>query len=117
MPQGVIPFHYEEEKSNSGITALAGLPVYMDLLEKVGLSKIISKHLDLRKKSNSWSDVEQITALLLLNIIGGDCVEDIDKLNADRGLCRLLKQLQLREQNPSRQERRMILLKHPFAVT
>jgi hypothetical protein len=108
MPQGVTSFHYEEDNSNSKSTGLAGLPVYMDLLAKIGLSEIIGRHLHLRTKKNSWSDSDEITALLLLNIAGGDCVEDVDILNADRGFCKLLKQLQLREQKMPRQQRRVL---------
>ena len=80
----------------------------MDLLTKIGLSKIIDRYLHLRTKKNSWSDAEQITSLLLLNVAGGDCVDDIDILNADRGFCKLLKQLQLREQKLPRQQRRLL---------
>ncbi|MFO7752812.1 MAG: hypothetical protein R6V41_06815, partial [Desulfobacteraceae bacterium] len=28
MTQGLLPFKYEEEKNESGMTALAGLPIY-----------------------------------------------------------------------------------------
>jgi len=30
MAQGVLPFKYKNEKTNTGMTALAGLPVYLD---------------------------------------------------------------------------------------
>ena len=30
MAQGVLPYKYEEDKTNAGLTALAGLPVYLD---------------------------------------------------------------------------------------
>jgi hypothetical protein len=31
MSQGGLPFKYEEERTKNGMTALAGLPVYLDL--------------------------------------------------------------------------------------
>jgi hypothetical protein len=31
MPQGVLPYKYEGEKTQSGMTTLEGLPVYLDL--------------------------------------------------------------------------------------
>jgi hypothetical protein len=37
MAQGVLPFKYEEEKRESGMTALAGLPVYLDLARGAGI--------------------------------------------------------------------------------
>jgi hypothetical protein len=36
MTQGVLPFKYEEEKKDSSMTALAGLPIYMDLASAMG---------------------------------------------------------------------------------
>ncbi len=38
MAQGVLPFKYEEEKTETGMTSLAGLPLYLDLAQVAGLS-------------------------------------------------------------------------------
>ena len=37
MKQGVLPLQYEEEKNLTGMTALAGLPVYVDLMHMAGI--------------------------------------------------------------------------------
>ena len=31
MSQGILPYKYEEERNEGGMTALAGLAVYLDL--------------------------------------------------------------------------------------
>ena len=49
MTQGILPFKYETERNATGMTALAGLPVYLDLIHVTGLSKSIEKHLKVRK--------------------------------------------------------------------
>ena len=36
MAQGVLGFKYEEEKHDTGMTGLVGLPVYLDLLHAMG---------------------------------------------------------------------------------
>jgi hypothetical protein len=41
MAQGVLGFKYEEERPDTGMTGLAGLPVYLDLLHAMGLSELI----------------------------------------------------------------------------
>jgi len=41
MAQGVLPFKYEAEKKTTGMTALTGLPAYLDLAKVIGLSKPI----------------------------------------------------------------------------
>ena len=39
MAQGILPFKYETEKNTTGMTALAGLPVYLDLARVIELRK------------------------------------------------------------------------------
>jgi hypothetical protein len=48
MPQGVLPFQYQEEKRASGLTGLAGLPTYLDPVHASGLPKIIVHRLHIR---------------------------------------------------------------------
>jgi hypothetical protein len=48
MPQGVLPFQYEVEKTPGGMTALAGLPLYLDLAHVMGLRRLIGAHVRAR---------------------------------------------------------------------
>ena len=91
MAQGVLPFKYEEEENGNGMTALAGLPIYLDLAEVIGLSKSIQKHLKVRKDGQGWSDAQVVISLVLLNLAGGDCVDDLKILEADEGFCTILR--------------------------
>jgi hypothetical protein len=95
MAQGVLPFKYETEKKTTGMTALGGLPAYLDLAQVIGLSKSIQKHLKVRAGGQGWTDTQMVLALVLLNIAGGDCVEDIKVLEADDGFCEILKKAEL----------------------
>ena len=96
MPQGIAEFNYKNDKSENNQTALAGLPLFIDLLAKMNFSTIVKEHLQFRTKSNCWSDVDQILSMMFLNIAGGDCVDDIEILNADRGFSRLINQLKIK---------------------
>lgn len=104
MPQGVLPFQYQEEKRASGLTGLAGLPTYLELAHASGLPRSIARHLHIRSHSQGWTDAGMILSLILLNLAGGDCVEDLNVLAADEGLSRLL--LRFRFQGMNRRERR-----------
>ncbi len=95
MAQGVLPFKYENEKTNTGMTALAGLPVYLDLAKVIGLSKSIEKHLKVRKGGQGWTDSQIVLSLVLLNLAGGDCVDDVKILEADDGFCEVLKKAEM----------------------
>ena len=95
MTQGVLPFKYEEEKTESGMTALAGLPLYLDLAKVLGLSQSIQKHLKIRENSQGWTDSQVVTSLVLLNLAGGTSVDDLKILNADEGFCEILSKAEL----------------------
>ena len=94
MAQGVLPFKYETEKKTTGMTALGGLPVYLDLARVIGLRKSIQKHLKVRVGGQGWTDSQMVLALVLLNLAGGDCVEDIKVVEVDDGFCEVLKKVE-----------------------
>ena len=91
MAQGVLPFQYQAQSTVKGLTALAGLPSYLDLAQASGLREAIRRHLSVRgENTQGWTDVQVVMALVLLNLAGGDCVADIDRLEADEGLCQVM---------------------------
>ncbi len=94
MAQGILPFKYEAEKATTGMTALAGLPMYLDLARIIGLSKSIQKHLKVREDGQGWTDSQVVLSIVLLNLAGGDCVEDIKVLEHDDGFCEVLKKVE-----------------------
>lgn len=95
MAQGLLSFQYEVEKQPQGMTALAGLPLYLDFAHLMGLRRLITEHVHVHQGNQGWTDDQMIMALVLLNMAGGDCVEDLIKLEGDEGFCRVLKEVEL----------------------
>lgn len=95
MAQGALPYQYQDQKRVSGLTAFAGLPAYLDLAQASGLRDSICRHLRVRSGSTQgWSDHQIVMALVLLNLAGGDCVADIETLEADKGICLLMRKVE-----------------------
>lgn len=90
MAQGVLPYKYEEESNEGGMTALAGLPIYLDLASVLGVSECIRAHVHVRESGQGWTDEQAVLSLILLNLAGGDCVDDIRILEKDEGFCKVL---------------------------
>ena len=90
MTQRILPFQYEVEDKPSGMTAMGGLPLYLDMMQQMRLRDSIAENLKTREDSQGYTDVQMVTALMLLNLAGGDCVEDLRVLEGDDGFCRLL---------------------------
>ena len=84
------------------MTALAGLPMYLDLASVMGLGDSIGRPLCV--KIQGWTDEQIVTSLILLNLAGGDCVDDLRVLEADEGFCRILRRIELK--GLKRKERR-----------
>ena len=92
MPQGILPYKYEEEKTDTGMTGLAGLPIYLDLASVLGLGEHIRRHMHI--KEQGWTDEQTILSLILLNLAGGDSVDDLKVLEKDKGFRTVLDRIE-----------------------
>jgi hypothetical protein len=106
MTQGVLPFQYEVSATACGMTALAGLPAYLDLAAVSGLTGAIRRHLSVSGAGQGWTDEQVVMSLVLLNLAGGDCVNDLRVLEADEGFVRVLRRVEL--YGRKRKERRAL---------
>lgn len=106
LPQGILPFQYEEDPSESGQTNLAGAGAYLDLIEGTGLGAAIDREVGLRVDGQGWTDRQVVQSLVLLGLAGGECVEDLRVLEEDAGLTRLLRRMERRGGRKRRREQR-----------
>jgi hypothetical protein len=88
--QGVLPYQFDQETGKTTLTGLGGLPIYLDLAHIVGLRDSIARHLGQPGSSQGWSVEQLLTTLILLNLSGGECVEDLAKLEGDDGFALIL---------------------------
>jgi len=107
MTQGILPFKYEKDQQNNKLTGFGGLPAYLDLAQAAGLPRSIGKNLNVSSDDQGWTDSQVVRALILLNLVGGDCVEDLNCLEQDEGLCRIIERTE--KHGMSRKERRAFL--------
>jgi hypothetical protein len=89
VAQGVLGFQYESDSSNSGLTSLAGLPLYLDLIHASGLDTAIRQRVHVAG-AQGWLDIQMVLAVIFLNLAGGDCVEDLERLENDSGFAAIL---------------------------
>jgi hypothetical protein len=106
MAQGVLPYKYEEERGSTGMTALAGLPIYLDLASVLGVGDCIRAHVHVRKSGQGWTNEQAVLSVMLLNLAGGDCIDDIRILEKDEGFCKVLGRVETK--GLTRQQRRVM---------
>jgi hypothetical protein len=78
------------------LTSVGGLPTDLDLAYASGLVNSIDRHLKIRTGDQGWTDRQIVLSLIALNLAGGDCVDDIEKLEADEGFFRVLRKAEVR---------------------
>ena len=94
MARHLAPYQYEVDQKTGGMTALAGLPVFMEFAQRMGLPRLIAHHVRARLGGQGWTDEQLIMAVMLLNISGGDCVDDVRVLEGDEGFCRVFREIE-----------------------
>jgi hypothetical protein len=88
--QGVLSYRTEREPTSQNLTSLSGLAPYLDLAAGSGLVDSIRRNLSVCGE-RGWTDHQIVMSLLLLNLAGGECVDDLEHLNTDEGFGKLLR--------------------------
>jgi hypothetical protein len=88
MTQGELAFKYEVDHQGVGMTGMGGIGPYLELACRSGMVRSIERHVKAEGKQG-WTDAQSVLSLVMLNLVGGDCVEDVERLESDKGFCRL----------------------------
>ena len=83
MAQGELGFKYEVEHQGEGMTGMGGIGPYLDLACRSGMVRSIERHVKARGEQG-WTDAESVLSLVMLNLVGGDCVRTWTGLNRMR---------------------------------
>ena len=74
------------------------MAVYLEMAEAMGLGEAIRRHVKVKEGGQGWTDRQMVTALVLLNLAGGEGVDDLRLLEADEGLGRMLGRVETHRQ-------------------
>jgi hypothetical protein len=88
--QGVLSYRIESEATRTDLTGVSSLAPFMDLACGSGLVESIRRNVNACGEQG-WTDSQMIMSLALLNLAGGECVDDLDQLEADAGFGKLVR--------------------------
>jgi len=84
----ILPVKVEADPTGAMSTAHAGILAYLELWCLIGMPQHIDRLLPSSGRQG-WLSRQLLQALLLLNLLAGESVTDIDQLEDDAGLCAL----------------------------
>jgi hypothetical protein len=94
VPQDLLPFQMVSDASLPGLTALGGLPLYLDLAHVARLRDSITSHVQARRGRQGWTDAQMVVSLMLMQLAGGESVDDLGVLEGDEGFGRILRRVE-----------------------
>lgn len=85
MKQNLLfPFKLSEtKKSSPKITSFGGLPLILETYHALGLDRIVSRSLHLKRRG--WEENDLLEELISLQVAGGECMDDVEYLKEDDG--------------------------------
>lgn len=89
MRQVLLPYGVEGTKVADTVPGWAGLALVVETMRaSLDLPTIIKEEVHIRRRAGGHSEVEMIEAVVTLLASGGQCIDGMSVLRADRGLCR-----------------------------
>lgn len=88
--EGELPFEYDWTPAEEVLTAYAGVPLLVRAARSFGVPASVQQHLRLKARQRGLDEATYVESFLVLNALGGDCLDDFDRLREDAGLAEML---------------------------
>jgi hypothetical protein len=88
--EGEFLFEFDPEPLEECVTALGGIPLVARAARSLDVPGSVKRHLHLKRRERGFDEATYVESFLVLNAVGGDCLDDFDRLREDPGLAELL---------------------------
>jgi DDE family transposase len=88
--EGEFLFHLDAEPLEECVTAYGGIPLFVQAVRSLDVPGRVQQHLQIKQRQRGLDEAGYVESFLVLNALGGDCLEDFDRLREDEGLAEML---------------------------
>ena len=88
--EGEFLFEIDEQPTDECLTALGGIPLFVRTARSLDVPGSVKRNLALKQRDRGFDEPTYVESFLVLNAVGGDCLEDFECLREDRGLAGML---------------------------
>lgn len=85
-----LPFQLDAEPAREMLTGFAGAPLLIQAFRSLGGPAAVSEHVQVKQRDRGYDEATLVESFLLLNAMGGECLDDFERLRADEGLSELI---------------------------
>jgi len=87
---GEFLFEIDSEPLEESLTALGGVPLLLRAARSLDVPGLVQRYVQIKERERGFDEATYIESFLLLNAVGGDCLEDFEQLREDAGLAEML---------------------------
>jgi Transposase DDE domain group 1 len=88
--EGEFLFQLDPEPLEECVTAYAGIPLFLQAARSLDVPGRVKQHLQLKQRQRGLDEAGYVESFLVLNALGGECLEDFERLREDDGLAEML---------------------------
>ena len=83
-------FGIDPEPLQESLTAWGGVPLAVQAFRSLGLPASIGRHVHIKQRDRGYDEATMVESFVVLNALGGECLEDFTHLREDGGLKEML---------------------------
>jgi hypothetical protein len=83
-------FELDPEPLEEAVTAYGGVPLFVRAARSLGVAASVARQVHVKQRQRGLDEGSYVESFLVLNALGGDCLEDFDRLREDDGLSQML---------------------------
>jgi hypothetical protein len=88
--EGDFLLEIDSEPLEECVTALGGIPLLVRAIRSLDVPGSVQRHLQIKQRERGFDEATYIESFVVLNAVGGDCLEDFEPLREDAGLAEML---------------------------
>jgi DDE family transposase len=88
--RGEFLFEIDSESLEEQVTVLGGIPLLVRAARSLDVPGSVARHVGIKQRERGFDEATYVESFLVLNAVGGDCLEDFDQLREDAGLAEML---------------------------
>src|SRR5260370_22976037 len=83
-------FEIDPQPLPEAVTAMGGVPLVVQAFRSLGLSGSVQQHVHIKERQRGYDEATYVESFIVLNAVGGECLDDFQRLREDPGLIELL---------------------------
>jgi hypothetical protein len=83
-------FEIAPEPATETLTSWGGVPLLVRAFRSLDLPRSVQRNVRVKQRQRGYEEATLVESFVILNAVGGECLEDFDRLREDAGLAEML---------------------------